>query len=410
MNTSDLHELNQQTLSIEKEADLEPLISKIKNSKLVCLGDASHGTHEFYEWRMKISLELIRNHGFQFIAFEGDWPDFEDINKSLLGKTEEPIDQLLNESFRRWPSWMWSNREMEEFIYNLRLHNLSIAPERRVRFHGLDLYSIHESAQRIPVILEQLDPALAKQVSNRLSDINQSGNVLKLIEHIKPQETPEKRWLLFDAHQNAKVVRNGLHFTQATGIADDRPWNIRDRHMFETLKSLYNHYGPHSRGIVWAHLNHVSDMRRETGKSTISLGGLAKDSFGDDKVSLVGFLTYSGSVIASPRWEGPVKVITVPPAIPDSIEASLNLISQKRNCSNLLLVFDQKSLKGSLSSPIAYRYIAVVYNPKEERNENYMMGLLPNRFDALLFVDETSALEPLSVLGKSSQTQLNVNL
>lgn len=404
MDTTYLQQLSQKTLSIEKEADLAALISKIKNSKLVCLGDASHGTHEFYEWRMKISMELIRNHGFQFVAFEGDWPDFESINKCLLGKTDESLDDLLNENFQRWPTWMWANSEMKEFIDSLRLHNLSVSQERRVRFHGLDLYSIYDSAQRIPIILEQIDPGLAKQVANRLSDINQSGNVLKLLDHIKPPETAEKQWLLFDAHQNAKVVRNGLRFSQASGTEEDRPWNIRDRHMIETLKSLFGHYGHKARGIVWAHLNHVSDIRRESGKSTVSLGGLAKDTFGESDVSLVGFLSNSGTVIASPRWEGPTKKMIVPNAIPDSIESMLNLISRQRKSPNLLLLFDENSRKGPLSYPIPYRYIAVVYNPKEERNENYVTGSLPDRFDALFYIDETKALEPMARLYEHANT------
>ncbi|MGZ3807206.1 MAG: erythromycin esterase family protein, partial [Bacteriovorax sp.] len=262
-------------------------------------------------------------------------------------------------------------------------------------FHGLDLYSVQESAQRIPVLLEQLDPLLAKKISHRFSTIDQSEQVLKLFDHIKPQETPEQQWLLFDLHQNAKVVHNGLRFKRASEMGDDRPWNIRDRHMMESLKSVFNHYGPSARGIVWAHINHVSDLRRESGNTAISLGGLAKEAFGEKAVSLVAFLTHSGSVIASPRWEGPVKTMVVPSARAKSIEEALDLISKKRNSPNLLLIFDSKSRQGPLSSPLSYRFVAVVYDPKKERQENYLIGQLPDRFDALFFVDKTRALEPM---------------
>ncbi|MGZ3770377.1 MAG: erythromycin esterase family protein [Bdellovibrio sp.] len=395
MKIPELEYLGQKTLSVKTDGDLDRLISRIKDSKLVCLGDASHGTHEFYLWRMRITMNLIRNYGFQFVSFEGDWPSFEGINNFITGKTEESVEQLLEMNFRRWPSWMWANHEMQEFINELRHHNLSVPPNKRVRFHGLDLYSIYESAEKIPILLEQLDPALAKQVMNRLADVDQSANVLKLIDHIKPQSNPEKQWLVFDARQNAKVVRNGLRFSQATGLADDRPWNIRDHHMMETLNTLYDYYGPQSRGIVWAHINHVSDTRKDGKKSSITLGGLAKESFGEKAVSLVAFLTNSGTVMASPRWEGPSKILEVPPAMADSIEAAFNLISQKRKVSNLLLIFDEHSRQTTLADPIPYRYIAVVYNPNEEREANYVIGSLPERFDALFYIDETRALEPM---------------
>lgn len=407
MKSADLTILNQHAHSVEKEADLAPLISRIKDSKLVCLGDASHGTHEFYEWRMKISLELIRKHGFQFVAFEGDWPDFENINKYLLSETEEPLNELLRESFLQWPSWMWANHEMKDFVHLLRDHNSPIPREYKVRFHGLDLYSVQESAQRIPLILEQIDPTLVKQVSHRLTDTEGSEHLLKLLDHIKAPSTPEKQWLLFDVRQNGKVVRNGLRFRQSSGIGDDRPWSIREHHMMETLKSIFAHYGPNVRGIVWAHINHVSDLRKEGGSVAVSLGGLAKEYFGDNEVSSVAFLTYSGSVIASSRWGGPAQIMNVPPALPDSIEASLNLISQKRNASNLLLIFDKNIRQGPLSQPISYRYIAVVYNPKLERRENYIHGALPDRFDALFFVPETKALEPM--IDKFPQSLRDIN-
>ncbi|MDD4975752.1 MAG: erythromycin esterase family protein [Bacteriovorax sp.] len=409
MNTSELDYLNQQTLSVEKDFDLAPLLTKIKDCKLVCMGDASHGTHEFYEWRMKISLELIRNHGFQFVSFEGDWPDFEGINKYLLseaGESKKSINDLLKENFARWPQWMWANQEMKEFINEVRLHNLSVTPDRRVKFHGLDLYSIQKSAKQIPVLLEELDPIIAKLTSNRLIDIDFAENTLKLINKIPRPETERKQWLLLSAKQNAKAVLNGLRFKKSSGIDDDRPWNIRDRHMMDTLTSLFNHYGEKARGIVWAHINHVSDIRRVGGMSTISLGGLAKDALGDEAVSLIAFMTYSGKVTASSKWDGSVKTMNVPPAIPGSMESALNLVSLKRNAKNLLLLFEKFDKQGPISRPLMYHFVAVVYNPNFDQQENYVYGSLPNRFDALFFIDKTRALEPLDKL----QNELDIKL
>lgn len=392
--------LNQKALSVGNTSDLAPLHSKIKDSKLVCMGDASHGTHEFYEWRMKISLELIRNHDFHFVAFEGDWPDFEGINKYLLNELpeeepEESLDDLLRENFDRWPSWMWANGEMKKFINEVRTLNLSLPLDRKVRFHGLDLYSVKKSAKEISVLFKELAPELEKDLPHGLINIEFAEKAIKLLNLIPPQKNAKNEWLLLSAKQNAMAVYNGLRFKKASGVGDDRPWNIRDRHMMDTLKSLFNYYGENSRGIVWAHINHVSDIRRVGGQSTISLGGLAKDTFGEKEVSLIAFMTYTGSVTASPKWDGPIKTMNVPFAIPESIEAALNLVAQKKKAQALIVRFETADKEGPLSEPMPYHFVAVVYNPNFDQQENYVIGSLPNRFDALFFIDRTKALELL---------------
>ncbi len=392
--------LNQKALSVGGTIDLAPLHSKIKDSKLVCMGDASHGTHEFYEWRMKISLELIKHHGFQFVAFEGDWPDFEGINKYLLNELpeeepEESLDDLLRENFDRWPSWMWANSEMKKFINEVRTINLSLPQERKVRFHGLDLYSVKKSAHEIPALVKELSPELAKDLPFGLINIEFAEAAIKQLNLIPHQKSAQKEWLLLSAKQNAKAVYNGLRFKKASGVGDDRPWNIRDRHMMDTLKSLFNYYGVNSRGIVWAHINHVSDIRRVGGQSTISLGGLAKDIYGEKEVSLIAFMTYSGSVTASPKWDGPIKAMNVPPAIPESIESALSLVALKKNAPALIVRFETADKEGPMSRPMPYHFVAVVYNPKFDQQENYVTGSIPNRFDALFFIDKTRALDLL---------------
>lgn len=402
MNIADLSHF---CYAVKNNSEIAPLINRIKDSALVCLGDASHGTHEFYEWRMKITLELIRNHGFHFVAFEGDWPDFENINNHLTGLTEHPTETLLYQTFRRWPSWMWANHEMANFIEQVRSFNQQLPLEDRIRFHGLDVYSVRDSAQKTLNILDEIDPDLGTQAPVLSLDLEHSERFLHWLKHLKiPNDDANTRWKLFDALQNAKVVRNGLRFSDATGIGEDRSWNIRDRHMLETLKSLFTYYGRGSKGIVWAHINHVSDIRKEVGKASLSLGGLAKDAFGENNVSLVAFMTYRGTVIASPRWEGPIMVMNVPPARLNSMESLFHDISRVRKASNLFIIFDQNS-RQFLDEPTLYRYVAVVYNPKEERQDNYVYGYLPDRFDALFFIDESNALEPITGLKKDKKTE-----
>jgi erythromycin esterase len=391
--------------------DLCPLIESFKNKKIVMLGESSHGTQEFYEWRRLITNELIQNHGFNFIAVEGDWPSCLGINKYIHGISSEDSIKVMT-GFSRWPTWMWGNTEVMSLMDDLREHNEHA--ESPVGFYGLDVYSLYESIDEVIKLLKQIDPSLATKVQEYYSCLDPFRqdekayvrSLLKFPEGCEKEVTQALKSILetrmtrdaddLDVIQNARIISNAEKYYSTMISEEEDSWNIRDKHMMETLDSLLEHYGPESKAIVWAHNTHIGDYRATDMlvQGQINIGGLARQKYGIDGVALIGLTTYSGEVIASKAWDGPVEVMKVPEARDGSLEAVFHEACSGENFYLDLMKVDRDS---PLNDFIGHRAIGVVYHPKFERRGNYVPTVPAKRYDALIFCDKTKALVPLNV-------------
>ena len=410
-------EIKRRARPFGRDVELNPLIDKIKDKKVVMLGESSHGTSEYYEWRREISLELIRNHGFNFIAVEGDWPPCQKANNFIQGLESKNQINVLS-SFDRWPTWMWANTDVAELLDELKKHNEN--SEDKTGFHGLDVYSLVDSIDETVKCLSRIDPVLAQKAKKMYSCFDPSRHdekeyarslfrfpegcreevisTLKEILSVRLKNV-ENEGNLFDAIQNARIVKNAESYYRAMVSFEDDSWNVRDRHMEETLEMLMNHYGKNAKGIVWEHNTHIGDYRATDMdlQGQVNIGGLARQKFGEENVSLIGFGTYSGTVIASHAWDGPVQTLPVPEAVPGSLEDICHGVSQETGYQDFYVTFENIPRNSPLSEFKGHRAIGVVYHPEHERRGNYVPTVLPKRYDAFIFLNETHALTPLTV-------------
>lgn len=395
-------------------SDLAPLIDTLGSKRIVMLGESTHGTHEFYDWRSLISKELIRNYGFNFIAVEGDWPSCERINQFINGKTDDIADVMG--SFSRWPTWMWANSEIMDLMDDLLLWNNQSG--NKVGFHGLDVYSLQESLEEVVKILERIEPRLAARAKELYACFDPykhdertyirslykvpegcQAQALKALNEIL-QSNLEDGPQILDAVQNARIIRNAEKYYRVMISQTEDSWNVRDRHMMETLNILMEHYAPHAKCIVWAHNTHIGDYRATDMLShgQVNLGGLARELYGEEDVALVGFTTFKGRVIASHAWDGPIQVLDVPEGKTGSLERELHYAVNQVGHPNFYLDFNALEDDSSFYSWIGHRAIGVVYYPDQERRGNYVATVPAFRYDAMIFFDETSALSPLDML------------
>ena len=403
-------------LRLERSADLDPLMERIGDAKYVLLGEASHGTHEYYTWRTAISKRLIQEKNFSFVAVEGDWPDCYKLNcfvKAYPGSGQKAEDVLRE--FHRWPTWMWANWEIVAFSEWMKKFNADISLEKKIGFYGLDVYSLWESMEMIIEYLRKEDPKTAefamkaincfepyKEEDNyvhALYALNPSckNEVVKLLQEIR------KKVPLYDGHReaglnaemNAMVIADAEKYYRAMITFQDTSWNVRDRHMAETLNSLMKFHGPDAKAIVWEHNTHIGDARATamTEEGLLNVGQLVREQHEAEGVVLVGFGSYKGSVIAGSSWGDPMKKMVVPPAQEHSVEEILHTDSPE----NKLLIFNEKpKLKKRLNRWLRHRAIGVVYHAERERG-NYIPTILPSRYDAFLYIDQTKALHPLHI-------------
>ncbi|WP_193165630.1 erythromycin esterase family protein [Microbulbifer hainanensis] len=395
--------------------DLDPLLERLAGARLVMLGEASHGTSEFYIWRAAISRRLIEEHGFDFVAVEGDWPDCYRINRYVKAYPEsgERAERVLH-GFDRWPTWMWANWETVAFAEWLRRHN-DVRPARQSGFYGLDMYSLWESLDAIIGHVQRDDPrslALAERVFHCFqpygrdeqqyarhavsTDRDCADEVIELLlrlVHRRPRfdSDPEGE---FDAEQNAHVMVNAERYYRTMMTAGAGSWNLRDTHMMETLNRLMQYHGPDSRGIVWAHNTHVGDARATDMRhqGMFNIGQLAREEWGADRVRLVGFGSHRGSVIAGRSWGGARQKMAVPEAPAHSWEGLMHLALG----GDSLLLLDDGAAYPTFHQPRGHRAIGVVYNPEREQG-NYVPTELAQRYNAFMHLEETRALHPLHV-------------
>jgi protein-L-isoaspartate(D-aspartate) O-methyltransferase len=395
-------------------ADLGALLNRIGDARLVLLGEASHGTSEFYRMRERISRELIVKNGFRFIAIEGDWPDAARVDH-YVRHLEYPASEWT--AFARFPTWMWRNNEVRAFVDWLREHNATLKQEERVAFHGLDLYSLYVSIRSVLDYLDKVDPDAAKIARQRYGCLTPwqgdpatyghaalTGAYRTCEQHVAHalKDLLEKRLVyarsdgerFFDAVQNARLVANAERYYRIMYYGSRASWNLRDEHMFATLKNLLAFYGPASKAIVWAHNSHVGDSAATemASRGEHNIGHLCREEFGDDAY-LVGFGTNSGTVAAASNWDGPMEIKKVQPALPKSYE---RLCHETGHSSFALGLRNRADITGAqdLSKPQLERAIGVIYRPETERASHYFQAVLPWQFDEYIWFDETRAVTP----------------
>jgi erythromycin esterase len=406
--------------ALNTSADLTNLIDDIGDRHVIMLGEASHGTHEYYTWRAAISKKLIEEKGFNFIAVEGDWPDCYKINRFVKGyklarqsgsDTTDDIIKILK-GFDRWPTWMWANWEVAALAEWLREYNMHLSIEKKIGFYGLDVYSLWDSMHAMMQYLEKADPQAAQSVKKAiqcfepfnqdeqlyarytLHESNCSDEVLALLKEIrlKAQFLNGDREAGFNTEQNALIAVNAEKYYRTMMGFDNESWNVRDTHMMETLNRLMKFHGENAKGIVWEHNTHIGDARATDMKRAgmVNIGQLARETYSEDDVYLVGFGSYKGSVIAGEEWSAPMEEMEMPEARTGSIEAELN----KQAASDHYILFGNETDK-KYQTAIHHRAIGVVYNPAREKYGNYVPSVLSKRYNAFIYLDKTTALHPL---------------
>jgi erythromycin esterase-like protein len=400
--------------------DLDPLLELIGDARFVLIGEASHGTHEFYSTRARITRRLIAEKGFNAVAVEADWPDAYRVHRFVrgTGEDEEAIEALAD--FKRFPTWMWRNADVLDFVGWLRDYNAS--QSRKVGFYGIDLYSLYSSIEAVIGYLDRVDPEAALRARYRYSCFEHAGEdpqsygyaasfgitpscesevVTQLVEmRRKYAEYAQRGGHLpadeaFFAEQNARLVLNAERYYRSMFTGRVSSWNLRDRHMAETIEVLAEHLrrgGAEAKIVVWAHNSHLGDARAtEMGRQgELNVGQLVREAHGDD-ARLIGFTTYHGTVTAASEWDGPAEHKRVRPGMPGSYEALLHELGP----SDFLLPLRGNAAARILEAEKLERAIGVIYLPATERVSHYFAASLPRQFDAVIHFDETRAVEPL---------------
>ena len=396
-------------------ADLNPLMERIGSARIVLLGEATHGTSEFYRMRERITRDLIVKKGFSFVAIEADWPDAARVDHYVRHFQYPPSEWT---AFARFPTWMWRNTEVRDFVSWLRKHNGTVERNKRVAFHGLDLYSLYDSIRSVLNYLDEVDPESARVARERYGCLTpwqrdpatyghaaltgsyptcESHVVRALTDLLAKRRTyaehDGERFL--DAEQNARLVANAERYYRIMYYGSRASWNLRDSHMFETLKNLLAYHGPDSKAVVWAHNSHVGNAgaTEMAARGEYNLGQLCRREFGEGAY-LVGFGTHSGTVAAASEWDGPMEIKTVRPALPNSYEQLCHATGLARFMLGLR-GRDDLCKPAGLGKERLERAIGVIYRPETELASHYFRASLPHQFDEYIWFDDSRAVTPL---------------
>ncbi len=400
--------LSENIVPLNVADDFDALIRSVKDKRVVMLGESTHGTHEFYTLRRIISQRLIEEHGFKFIAVEGDWPDAFRLHQYINNDVGESAQEVLLQN-SRWPTWMWANKEIVDLAEWMKDH--------KAGFFGLDVYSLFDSIEEVLKYVQKFEPDLVDKISQLYScfDPFNSNEVAYAKSLVRYPEGCEKEVVgalkhlleervtrtsdsesLFSAQQNARIIAGAEAYYRAMIQAGEDSWNIRDRHMLQTLTELLEYHGEGAKAIVWAHNTHIGDYRAtdmpENGN--INLGGIARENYGEDNVALVGFGTHRGEVLAGEFWGAPEQVMTLPAARTNSFEEIFHRFARSERVFRFHV-----DLKGPLFLPLSKRLdqraVGVVYSSQHEHKSNYVPTELSNRYDHFVYLDRTSALRSL---------------
>lgn len=409
--------IKEKAVKMNSSSDLDQLITSAGDKKLVLLGEASHGTHEYYTWRDSISRRLISEHDFSFIVVEGDYASLYNLNKyvkDMPGAANSATEALI--SLERWPTWMWANEEVVNLAEWLREFNSTLPENEKVGFYGMDVYNEWESKEVLLDLFEEKSSDKYKKIKNhydcfapykgdswayarnvQAGIVNCYQNALDVVNLIKNLEYEHYDFTKYEylyALQNAFVFKNAERFYRKSALGQrDQSWNARATHMFETAERKLDFYGDDSKGIVWAHNTHIgdasyTDMAR-AGQTNI--GELSRKQLGDDNVFLIGFTTYKGRVQAGSQWGSRRIEMNVIPAQRNSIEEIMN----RTGLSSFYLIFDESDRNHEeFMQRMGNRAIGVVYNPEADFRQ-FVPTVVPMRYDALIFFNTTHALNPL---------------
>jgi erythromycin esterase-like protein len=392
--------------------DFDPLLDRIGDRRFVLIGEASHGTHEFYETRCRLTRRLIEEKGFHAVAIEGDWPDAFRANRWVRGDGDDPDAESALGGFQRFPQWMWRNTVVEDFVRWLRHHN-ERASGRIVGFYGVDLYSLNASREAVIRYLDRVDSEAARRARERygcfdhFGDPEEYGFLAGVSDNCRDEvvqqlmdmqrlstHTPDGEEF-FSAEQNARLVRNAEEYYRSMFAGRVSSWNLRDSHMVETIaavaESLAARDGGPPKIVVWEHNSHLGDARAtEMSRwGEWNVGQLMRERF-SGHTFLVGFTTYSGTVMAADDWGGEGRVKSVRQGMPASYEELFHRVGSP----DFLLTSDSP-VADQLRTPRLERAIGVVYRPETERVSHYFNARLADQFDAVLHIDQTRALEPI---------------
>jgi erythromycin esterase-like protein len=400
---------------LREPADLDPLLERIGEARIVAVGEATHGTHEYYAWRAALTRRLVEELGFALVAVEGDWPDCYRVNRSVRlrpGADEDPRDAL--DAFARWPTWMWANDDVVEFCRWLRGVNSGRDEEHQVGFYGIDVYSLWDSMHALVSWLREHEPDSVDRGLQALTCFEPFGEdgaeyafasrfaptsceqaavdlLRALCEQRGREDTAHDRESRFSAEQNAAVVVEAERYYRAMVQGSAESWNVRDVHMADTLDRLLEHAG--GKAVVWEHNTHIGDARATdmAGAGMVNVGQLLRERHGADDVVLVGFGGYRGGVIAASAWGAQMARMPVPPARTGSVEALLHDAVGE----DALIVVPRGDRPGWLDRRLDHRAIGVVYRPEREKWGNYVPTVLGERYDAFLYLEDTAPLRPL---------------
>lgn len=403
--------------------DYDQLLTLIGNARFCLLGEATHGTHEFYRERAEITKQLIKEKGFTAVAVEADWPDAFRVNRYVRGLSDDRnADEALS-GFKRFPTWMWRNTVVVDFVEWLRAYNESLPKDGiKVGFYGLDLYSLYTSIEAVLGYLNRIDPEAAKRARHRYSCFEHFGEdtqaygyaatlgitescerdvidqLIELRRRATDYASRDGRVAqdeFFFAEQNARLILNAERYYRTMFRGRVESWNLRDRHMAETLDALFTHLISQNQTgniAVWEHNSHLGDARATymADHGELNVGQLVRQRYGNQAV-LVGFTTYAGTVTAASDWDGPAERKRVRPALPGSYEHLFHEVGSR----NFVINLHHSDVSHLLAEPRLERAIGVIYLPKTERQSHYFDARLPDQFDAVIHLDETQALEPL---------------
>jgi erythromycin esterase-like protein len=406
-------------------ADVDAIVQHIGDARIVLLGEASHGTHDFYATRAAVTRRLIETRGFRAVTIEGDWPDTRRVDRFVRGTSDDrDADQALS-GFKRFPQWMWRNTVVRDFVTWLRDHNAARAPGERCGMYGLDLYSLHASIDAVLRYLERVDPPAARRARERYSCFEMIGGgdnpqaygyvassgltetcendvVRQLVELRNCADEYQSRERgaqpdddFFSAEQNAKLVADAERYYRAMFRGRVSSWNLRDTHMADTLDAVIQRLerdGSPARVCVWAHNSHLGDARATAmgQQGELNVGQLVRERHGRDSI-LLGFSTFTGTVTAAHDWDEPAEQRHVRPGLAGSVESLMHRVGTP----DFLLDLRDPPLREALTEERIERAIGVIYRPETERMSHYFEVDLKRQFDLFIHLDETRALEPL---------------
>jgi erythromycin esterase-like protein len=416
----------------DDDSDYDALIERARDKRLVLLGEGSHGTHEFYHERARITRRLIDELGFDGIAVEADWPDAYRVNRYVRGDDRDDSAERALSGFLRFPQWMWRNEDVVDLVEWLRDRNAAYPEFEHAGFFGIDLYSLHASISEVLRYLERVDPDAAARARERYACFEHFGpepqaygyatsygaesceegvvsqlvelqrNSRRFVNGIHADAADEH----FAAEQNARLVQNAEHYYRAMFRGRVSSWNLRDTHMAETIDALLTHLGRdghESKLVVWAHNSHLGDARAtEMGaRGELNVGQLVRERY-PSRVLSVGFSTHTGEVTAARDWDAPTETRDVVPSLPNSIERLLHGTGIAR----FYLDLSASEIRRPLREPLLERAIGVIYRPETERASHYFRARVADQFDALVHIDESSAVRPLDRVTVTDEAEI----